>query len=264
MNLFDQDISLTQKKPLVFKGNISNNWSVNGTPNGGYLMAMVTNAMVKCSDKKGTPIITANYISKSVPGGAEIVVEKFAQSTQFSRLQARLIQDGIERIRVTGTFSDEKNECFIERYETPPPDIRPPGECIEIPPVPNFTILDNMEMRLDPECTGWMEGNLSDRSELKGWIRYRDRREFDLFSTLACTDSFPPPIMASQGMLAWVPTIELSINVRNIPKTTWLKCIFRTRFVNCGLLEEDGEVWDENGELISISRQIAQFRAAGT
>ncbi len=264
MHLFDQDISLIQKEPLLFKGKVSSNWSVNGTPNGGYLMAMLTNAMVKCSDKKGTPIITANYISKSVPGEAEIIVEKFAKSTQFSRLQARLIQDGIERIRATGTFAYEKNECFLERYETSPPDIHSPDECIEIPSVPNFTILDNMEMRLDPECTGWMEGNLSDRSELKGWIRYRDRREFDLFSTLACTDSFPPPIMASQGMLAWVPTIELSINVRNIPKTTWLKCIFRTRFVNCGLLEEDGEVWDENNELMSISRQIAQYRTAGT
>jgi hypothetical protein len=264
MHLFDHDISLIQKAPLVFKGHVSSNWSVNGTANGGYLMAMLANAMVSCSDKKETPIITANYISRSVPGEAEILVEKFAHSAQFTRLQARLIQGGIERIRATGTFAGEKNECFLIRYESSPPDIPPPEECVEIPSVPNFTILDNTEMRLDPECTGWMTGNMSDRSELKGWIRHRQKREFDLFSTLSCTDSFPPPIMASQGMLAWVPTIELSINVRNIPKTTWLKCVFRTRFVNCGLLEEDGEVWDENNELISISRQIAQFREPGT
>jgi hypothetical protein len=60
-----------------------------------------------------------------------------------------------------------------------------------------------------------------------------------------------------------VPTIEFSVNIRNAPKTTWLKCVFRTRFVNCGLMEEDGEVWDESGELLAISRQIAQFRKAG-
>ena len=42
-------------------------------------------------------------------------------------------------------------------------------------------------------------------------------------------------------MVAWVPTIELSVNIRNIPTTKWLKCIFQTRFITCGLLEEDGE-----------------------
>ena len=73
-------------------------------------------------------------------------------------------------------------------------------------------------------------------------------------------DSFPPAVLSSQGMVAWVPTIEFSVNIRNLPTTQWLKCIFRTRFITCGLLEEDGEIWDEAGRLIAISRQIAQYR----
>ncbi|MFZ1985389.1 MAG: hypothetical protein WAU91_13305 [Desulfatitalea sp.] len=39
-----------------------------------------------------------------------------------------------------------------------------------------------------------------------------------------------------------------------------MRAFFRTRFITCGLLEEDGQVWDETGELIAISRQIAQYR----
>jgi len=77
-------------------------------------------------------------------------------------------------------------------------------------------------------------------------------------------DSFPPPILASHGIVAWVPSIELSVNVRNLPKTKWLKGIFRTCFVENGILEEDGEIWDGNGGLVAISRQIAQFRKAAT
>jgi hypothetical protein len=50
------------------------------------------------------------------------------------------------------------------------------------------------------------------------------------------------------------------VNIRKIPTTDWLKCGFRTRFITCGLLEEDGEIWDQKDELIAISRQIAQYR----
>jgi len=87
-----------------------------------------------------------------------------------------------------------------------------------------------------------------------------DDRPHDLLSTLLLADSFPPPVFVSQGMVAWVPTIEYSVNVRFIPETKWLKGVFRTHFITGGLLEEDGELWDEYDNLVAVSRQIAQFK----
>jgi hypothetical protein len=115
---------------------------------------------------------------------------------------------------------------------------------------------------LDPVCTGWISGKLSAKSESKGYIKFKNQRLFDVPSILLIADSFPPAVLSSQGMVAWVPTIELSVNIRKITTTDWLKCSFRTRFITCGLLEEDGEIWDEKDELVAISRQIAQYRAA--
>lgn len=40
MHFFDSDISLVREGPLRFRGNVSGNWSVNGSPNGGYLVAI--------------------------------------------------------------------------------------------------------------------------------------------------------------------------------------------------------------------------------
>jgi acyl-CoA thioesterase len=260
MNLLDQDTALIQIDPFHFKAIVSGNWSISGIPNGGYLLALMANALIQNSDKKGTPILTINYLSRTEPGEAQIHVEEISRSAQFNRLQARLTQNGKEKMRAMGTFAVETGECFIKRYEKTSPEIPPLEDCTAIPEMPTYTLYSQMDARLDPACAGWMQGRLSEASEHKGWISFKDSRPYDVMALALVADAFPPPLFASQGLIAWVPTIELSVNIRNIPVTKWLKCIFRTNFINCGLLEADGEIWDEHGELIAISRQIAQFR----
>ena len=264
MHIFDKDIRLDKCGQFQCAGAVSDNWSINGIPNGGYLMALTANAMQIHSSKKATPIVTANYLSRCVPGSAEFHVERISRSTQFDRMEARLSQDGNEKIRALGTFVDEKIECVLERYEATHPEIAPRDTCIPVPSLPRFTLLDNMAIRLDPACAGWMGGKLTDKSEIRGWIKFKEDRPYDMVSIFLIADSFPPAIYATQGLAAWVPTIELTVNVRHIPETEWLKGVFRTRFVTCGLIEEDGEVWDEEGNLVAISRQIAQYRKSGS
>jgi hypothetical protein len=260
MYLFDRDILLDETGDSRFTGVVADNWSVNGNPNGGYLMAMIANAMFRKSDKKETPTVTANYLSKCVPGEVEIDISEIARSRQFTRFEARLLQKGAEKVRALGTFASENNECTIERYETRAPELAPIGECVQMPPMPQYTLFQNLDLRLDPTCASWMTGKLTDISLNKGYFSFRDGRPIDLFSLFLIIDAMPPAAVASQGMTAWVPTIELSVNVRHVPQTDRLKCSLRTRFITCGLLEADGEVWDEEGNLAAISRQIAQFR----
>jgi hypothetical protein len=260
MNLFDTDILLKDVGNSHFTGVVSENWSVNGTPNGGYLMAMIASAMLRKSDKKETPTVTANYIARCVPGEAEIQISEIARSRQFTRFEARLLQEGKEKIRALGTFVSEKNDCAVQRYETKAPELLPIGECVQMPTLPKYTLFHNLDLRLDPACAGWMTGKLTDVSQNKGYFRFTDGRPVDLLSLFLIIDAMPPAALATQGVTAWVPTIELSVNVRNLPRTDRLKCSLRTRFITCGLLEADGEVWDEEGNLAAISRQIAQFR----
>ena len=261
MHLFDKDIDFKQTAPMVFEGTISDNWSINGTPNGGYLMAILARAMMQHTRKQSTPILTANYLSRCIPGPARVTVEKLTESVQFSRFRASLVQGEREKITVIGTFSDGNGTTAVTRYEKMPPEVAPVDACLVIPELPGYTAFCHLELYLDPACSGWMVGGaLSDRSEQKGWARFRVQRPYDAPTVFLIADAFPPAVLASQGMTAWVPTLEFSVNIRNLPATPWLKCAFRTRFINGGLVEEDGEIWDEAGELVAISRQIAQFK----
>jgi hypothetical protein len=263
MHPFDQDIAVVELKPFHFGAVVAAGWSINGVPNGGYLMAIAVNAMHRCAGKSATPIVTANFSARCTPGEAHLFVERVSSSPGFDRLQARFLQRGEEKFRAFGTFAADRSECPLERIESAATEVAPMETCVPMPALPGYTLFERADVRLDPGGAGWMTtGVLSGRSEQKGWFAFREQRGLDIPAVLLAADAFPPPVLASQGLVAWVPTLELSVNVRRVPASDRVRGVFRTRFITCGLLEEDGELWDEAGGLVAISRQIAQYRPA--
>ena len=223
-------------------------------------MAILANSLMQHGENKPLSIFTANFISRCAPGEADITIENIGISKNFARWQTGLTQNGQEKIRAFGTFINHDKGQAGKTYEASAPLMPSPDECVAIPEIPGYTLYSQMDARLTPDCAGWMQGNLSDTSEIRGWIRFRDERPLDVPAILLIADTFPPAVFASQGMVAWAPTIELSVNMRHIPETQWLRSVFRSRFISNGIAEEDGEIWDESGELVAISRQIVRFR----
>ena len=105
MHPFDRDLSLVRTAPFRFQGNVTDNWSINGVPNGGYLMALLAHAMLQESAKKDTLVVTANYLHRCEVGAADLVVKNIACSRRFDRWQAVLSQQDKERVRALGTSS---------------------------------------------------------------------------------------------------------------------------------------------------------------
>jgi acyl-CoA thioesterase len=264
MYIFDKDIELKEKDEFEFEGVVAPNWSINGNPNGGYLTAFLAAAMQKKSNKKWPVIVTTNFIARcKTENKSTVKVEAIAAGKQLNRYQASLIQDGTERTRAWATFMDvKKGGKNANRYEKEAPDMPAREECVAFSVLPSYTLFNHMDVLLAPSCAGWLkgEGNLSPRSEQKGWIKFKDDRPGDALSLLLMADSFPPPVLASHGMVAWIPTVEYSVSVRALPDTEWIKAIFHSHYLTSDIVEEDGELWDENGKLLAISRQIAQFR----
>ncbi len=56
-----------------------------------------------------------------------------------------------------------------------------------------------------------------------------------------------------------VPTLDLTVHLRGaLPRPgDWVLGRFRTRAARAGFLEEDGELWSRDGELLAQSRQLA-------
>jgi hypothetical protein len=78
--IFDLDIVMEHKGECDYEGIVTRNWSIKGNPNGGYLMAFLTSAMQKQSDKKWPVIVTANFLTKCEAGKkSRVTVEAFLQ-----------------------------------------------------------------------------------------------------------------------------------------------------------------------------------------
>jgi hypothetical protein len=135
----------------------------------------------------------------------------------------------------------------------------------EIPLRESFTPLPvlaaRFDQRVDPATVRWPRGELGGEMELRAWQRFADGREADVHSLALFADALPPPIF-NRVVPGWVPTVELTVHVRARPAPGWLRSMFRTRFLVGGYLEEDGELFDERGVLVAMSRQLASAPAA--
>lgn len=262
MSRFIDDTRSTKTAEGRHETSINDRWAINGNPNGGYLMAIMARALAEETDAGPASILTANFLSRALPGPAEILIEPMARSSQYQRYQLRLLQEGSERVRCLATLRSGGAECAEVRYEAGPAPLAARSHCVPVPRIPNFSLFERIELRMDPSCASWFGGELSEKSENRGWIRVEEGLRWDLPSLLLLADSMPPAVLASHGMVAWVPTLELSANIRALPRSEWLNCSLRTRFVTCGMLEADGELWDEEGNLVAISRQVAHLRIA--
>ena len=62
------------------------------------------------------------------------------------------------------------------------------------------------------------------------------------------------------GPVTWVPTLDLSVQVRARPAPGPLRAQMNSRFLTEGVVEEDGRYWDSSDTLIALSRQTAKIR----
>jgi len=114
-----------------------------------------------------------------------------------------------------------------------------------------------LTVRLRPGDEGFRLGEPTGRAEVAGWFAFSDSQPIGAIALLFVADAFPPPVFNTTLPVAWVPTLELTVHVRGVPSPGPLRCVYRSRFIQGGLVEEDGEMWDSRGVLAAQSRQLS-------
>jgi acyl-CoA thioesterase len=270
---FTRDTAVEPLGPGRFRGRIDPGWSVvdGMAPNGGYVMALAARAMRDGLPHPDPVTLTAHFLSPAQPGPIDIEVERVRASRRHTTVMGRLVQDGTERARLLGAFSDLSLASGLTRVDLTPPVFPPIEDCLDTTAAaaaaaragrtPTFPIQERFDHRQPPELAAWAVGRPTGRGEMGGYLRFADAVDGDAVDSLGLlvvADCYAPAIFnTAPGRTSWVPTIELTVQVRARPAPGYLTSRFTTSAITDGYLEEDGQIWDASGRLVALSRQLA-------
>jgi hypothetical protein len=273
---FDRGIAVTSLADGDYAADLDPGWVVGGGVNGGYLLAVLGNAVRERLLESGhvDPFsVSAHYLTAATPGPAVVETSVVRSGGRFSTVAATLVQDvdGVRtpRISALATYGDldsahdAASDAAAEalHLSLPVPDLPPREECALSSDAPEeikrmAPLLDRFGTRFDPATAMWAVGRPSRRGMIQGWFELVDHRPLDPIALLMVVDALPPTTF-DLGMPGWAPTLELTAHVRAKPAPGWAVVRHRTRTVSGGLFEEDCEVWDSTGRLVAQSRQLA-------
>ena len=269
MNQFEQfqsALKLDQVSENIFSFTPDSRYFVGNTPHGGYLLALMNKALSSVLTHPNSINSNVYYLDRTEPKPAELHVEVIRTSRGSSMGQVRLMQNGKLTCLFSALCSDFQYMKGHSGLETPLPEIMNsvPENQFKVMNYENFkagstpSFIQQLEMSVHPDHAWWdrdismdvAEARCSAFLELKGGAA-------DTFVLSYLSDILPPVVQNKYGSLGWVPTLTLTCNIRQLPKTNRLFIDGLAKDISNGYFEQDCNIWDMDGNLVATSRQLA-------
>lgn len=267
---FHKDIALTPVKDGLFQTEIIEDYWIIVGPNGGYLGALLTSAgdIHVGKDSHQLRGLTIHYLSPPKLGTTQVSVETIRSGKSVDFVRFEMIQDSVIVLVATGSWAKTSNG--LELPQITMPEVPNPMECptpVRLTETPT-RLHEKWEIRSVDQAIS-RPASLSPshvKSDLTWWIRPKEATPLSSGLLVAAADALPPPIMVHFDQIQMAPTIDLSVHIRaeiksvNWTPDSWMLVRFVTNHASGGFIEEDGLVWNEEGILLCMSRQLALAR----
>lgn len=268
---FERDLGVEPLGGGRYAVRIDRSWWIVAGPSGGYVAALVLNAIRAEVDDPLRPSrsLTVQFLRAPVEGPAEVEVVVERSGRTVTNVSARLHQHGATMVTALCALATAR-PAPVSFDETPG---LPPGEDGGPLPMPE----DILPARVDPDRDApmrrhydlrWAVGALPFRpgsggrvatARCGGWIRPVEPVPVDEVALVAMSDAWLPPIFSRVDRPLAVPTVDLTVHVRRLPEDPMDFCFaeFDSPLALDGYLVEHGRLLDRHGRLLAESRQLA-------
>ncbi len=258
--LFDADTqeALTPLGEGEWTARVSPLWNIDGIPNGGYLMALCLVAAGMEVPHPDPLSMNSHFVGPTMPGEATVASRVIKRGRSLSVTAVDLVQNC--RVTVTSliTWGD------LSTFTGPSGPLRPPSslpENSEMRSSPQMgsdsTFIERFEYLMPFEMAMGAAGRPTGKAEARGRMRFLDGRPPDLMAVPVFADGFPPAVF-QLGYYGWAPTLELTIHFRAHPAPGWMTIDLASSHLLEGTFEEDCYIWDSQGNLVAMSRQLGR------
>lgn len=257
---FSAATSVTGRGDGSYAAEIEPGWDIFGVTNGGLLLALAGRAMTEESGRQLVSV-TGRFVNPVSSGPVEIGIETLKEGFSLTTLRGMMSTGDRPLVTFSGSLSGTATAraSAVMTHGEPPP-LPPPEECPRLLPAGDAPLpppfAGKVECRLHPDDTT-LGQDRPGPPQVRGWFRLTDGELLDPLGLVLASDGFPPAIFFSTLPIGWTPTVDLTVHIRDPGPYEWVSCRFTTRFVDGGWLEEDGEMWSQEGRLVAQSRQLA-------
>jgi acyl-CoA thioesterase len=258
---FDADTAVEELGGGRFGAAMSERWWVEKGPNGGYVAAVVLQAILAAVGPERAPrSLTVHFPRAPEAGEVEVAVAVEREGRNATFVSARLEQAGELQASALAVLSEDWDAPGFS--EVTMPEVEPPAELYSPDPeqvdgMP--TMFQNYSMRLAVGERAFSGGPARNGA----WLRTREPRPLDAPLAAAMLDAwFPAPFVRIERAVP-APTIDYTVHFRSplpppdaVAEDPYL-VVFRSGLARHGFFEEDGELWSTDGTLLAHSRQLA-------
>lgn len=281
---FETETAVTRIGPGEYAAELHGSWWIIAGPNGGYVAAVLLRAMIAEVDDalRRVRSMTIQYLRPPTVGAVTMSVTIERSGRTVSNVTTRMVQGGklvalamaafgVDR---EGTVSFDETEglsAILGGSPVPAPEDIPVSE---LDPDRDVPMRGHYDLR-------WVIGDLpfsaigrgadaggtrsttssteSRRAVCGGWLRPSEPVPIDEVVLVAMSDAWMPPVFSRAGVELAVPTVDLTVHFRNLPKDPLGFCfvMFDSPLAEHGYTVEHGRIMDPDGRLLVESRQLA-------
>ncbi len=270
MTDFETDTAAIEIAPGRYRVELNDRWWIGPGPNGGYVAALMLQAMSEMTADltEGETVqpprsLSVHFLSAPSIGEAEVDVKIERQGHSTTFVSARLMQDGETEAKAMAVFSAERVGPSFNHSKMP--SVPSPEGGLELDtakaPVAVFT-----QYRAVPVIGGEAFGG-GPRAETGGWMKLKDEQPMTAVLAAAMLDVWFPAPFVTLTERVFAPTLEYTVHFpRELPvpgseAADWVLVRLMADEAHDGHFSEDGELWSRDGTLLARCRQVALLRS---
>ena len=224
---------------------------------------LVRAAQARLGTEKCVRTVTTHFLAAPTEGMAEIEVsvDRLGRIAGFATV--RMLQDGrniatalIATAELPSPLHEWEQRCFPDLPALEDTWVMS-SESADVP------LRRRWDQRWGLGVPGIPETSTVDGGyEAGGWLRLSEPEPYDEAVLAAMSDAWVPAVMVHSGLPVHTPTLELTVHFRTDPRTidlsadSYCAVVFRQLSGREGFLDESGEIWSPDGQLLVLARQI--------